>query len=139
MQVISKAFYKTSEKGDFPEESILDEDVKTESYAQNTGIQGSGRFDAYGNQYAGPRLYEIRLNGIKTRLFDDIRERYLDSQTLYWCLHLTTGEAWVIKSRITSMPARIRPADPATLSMEIVEGQIFSRYPLHDHTGQPLQ
>ena len=129
-EVISKAFYKASEGDEFPEESILDENVKIESYAQNTGIQGSGRFDAFGNQYAGPRLYEICLNGIKTCLFADIRERYLDNETLYWCLHFTTGEAWVIKSGITSIPAKTRPDDPVTLSMKIVEGQIFDRYSL---------
>ena len=125
-QTISKALYKASEEAEFPEASILDANIQTQSYAKEKPHQ-SGRLDQWGNQYRGLRVYHIFLNGVNRSCFHELYESFFHKKELYWLLVFASERIWEVKTRITSMPERLAPNDTLQIGFKITERDITLR------------
>ena len=90
MQVL-RAYYRTTKQGNFPKESILEEETGPSRIVPLQPRRGVNPKDQVGNELRGGRESEVMLEGIRKPFLDDLHEKDKNQEKILWRFELEDG------------------------------------------------
>ena len=90
MQVL-RACYRTTKQGNFPKESILEEESGPSRITPLQPLRGVSPKDQAGNELRGGRESEVMLEEIKKASWQDLLQKYDNDERVFWRFELGDG------------------------------------------------